>query len=69
MSVKITKEMDGEFVVLTVSAPPIDDRKISISMDALYDGTTDLKEQVKLARKEAKRRLKIYESVSRMTLE
>ncbi len=60
---KITKELDGDFLVLTVSCPPLPDKKISILAEALYKKETTIQEQIVLATTDAEYRLNVYNTV------
>ncbi len=66
MKIEKTYNPGDDFVVLKVINPPLPDKMVSISTEALFDGRLDFKDQVKLATKDAEKRLKKHKQVEKL---
>lgn len=66
MKIEKTYKPGDDFVVLRVINPPLPDKMISISTEALFDGRIDFKEQVKLATKDSEKQLKKHKSIEKL---
>ena len=66
MKIETTYNPGDDFVVLKVINPPLPDKMVSISTEALFDGRLDFKDQVKLATKDAEKRLKKHKQVEKL---
>ena len=66
MKIETTYKPGDDFVVLRVINPPLPDKMVSISTEALFDGRLDFKDQVKLATKDAEKRLKKHKQVEKL---
>ena len=67
--IKVKKELLGDFVVLTVTCEGLPNKTFSVNAEALYDGTTTIEEQVRLATEDARRRLKVREHAQKLLQE
>ena len=66
MKIETTYKPGDDFVVLKVINPPLPDKMVSISTEALFDGRIDFKNQIKLAIKDAEKRLKKHKQVEKL---
>lgn len=66
---KITKEYDGNLVVLTVHNPPLPTTKHSILPSALASGKVSLETEIAKLTAEAEEKLRVHQAVLGMMIE
>ena len=66
MNIEKIYEPGDDFVVLRVICPPIKEKRVSISVEALVDGRINLEDEIERETREALNRLHNHETVARM---
>ena len=69
MNIEKTYKPGDDFVVLRVVCPPLPDKNISVSVDALASGAITLADEIERETLNAQQRLAKHEAISRMMTE